>query len=613
MTESLKNPLSISLLVFIFALVLSTVFSITPLVSLFGVYERQMGLITQIQAVGMAFLTIIILNDRRKIYLFADFFILAGTVNAVVAIFQFFGMDITGFDIPLGTHAYGLQGQPDLFGSVMMFTIFLNFGRLFFVVSPVRRLMLGLALLIQTAGILFSLTRGAWIGYLAGLLVFIVILFCFSDKENRRYNLKFILAILMLLLIISAGAVLVFSDFFVPRIISLLQLKGTAATRLILWQETLRFVWNNTIHGKVFGVGLESFRRAFMPFKPLYLSQLEPNVNYDDPHNNYLGILAKMGVIGFLAWAAVWLFTAQAIFRLFRQRLSGEERVFLAGVIAALIAYAVDTMTIFDTAVSMEFFYVFIGIVVSLTGVVRAREKVNSGDLGYPKKTRTPLLFFVAAPVMSVLVLVNSLYYLKAWAADNNFLYALGNIKYYEANRIAAPHARLNILELTLSHLDAAIDLNPIESHYDVYYALASNYYYDVLKVQSPEAARYQLTRGIKRLIACKDVTWEPENLYMVLANAYVRLGDMDNAIRYFKVIVDDWDRQNFYTRYNLANLLMKRANKRMADGDAVGARNDLHEAVDELKKGEAVIAGSDQFANIYRQMLDLEKKIKIE
>ncbi|MEZ0328514.1 MAG: O-antigen ligase family protein [Dissulfuribacterales bacterium] len=281
--DRLRSPISVSLLLFALALVLSTIFSVTPLTSFFGVYERQMGLMTQIQAVAMAFLTIMILDDEKKIYLFSDMLILAGVINAVAAVFQFFGMDFTGFDIPLGTHAYGLQGQPDLFGSAMMFIIFVNFGRLFSNVSLARRLAFGLALLIQTAGILFSLTRGAWIGYLAGLLVFIVILLGLSDKENRRHHLKFILAGLSLLVIISAGAVLAFSDFFVPRIIGLLQLKGTAATRLILWQETLRFAWDNTIHGKVFGVGLESFRRAFMPFKPLHLSQLEPNVNYDDP------------------------------------------------------------------------------------------------------------------------------------------------------------------------------------------------------------------------------------------------------------------------------------------------------------------------------------------
>jgi O-antigen ligase len=612
--DRLKTPLSLSLLVFAMALVLSSVFSITPLVSLFGVYERQMGLMTQIQAVGMAFLTIIILNNKKKIYLFTDLLILAGAINAIVAIFQFFGLDLTGFDIPLGTHAYGLQGQPDLFGSVMMFTIFLNFGRLFSSVSHVRRLAFGLALLVQTAGVLFSLTRGAWIGYLAGLLVFIVILLGLSDKENRKYHLKLILAGLALLLAISVGTILIFSDFFVPRIIGLLQLKGTAATRLILWQETLRFFWVNTIHGEVFGVGLDAFRRAFMPFKPLHLSQLEPNVNYDDPHNNYLGVLAKMGAVGFLAWIAIWFLAARSIFRLFKQGLSNDERVFLAGLTAGLLAYAVNTLTIFDTAVSMALFYVFLGLVVSLNNIVAAREDAKDEvRIITVKKAKTgaPWLFFVVVSMMSVVVVANSVYYFKAWAADHNFLYGLGNIKYYEANRNAmTPPARLQFLETTLARMNAAMEQNPIESHYAVYYALASNYYYDVLRQQTPDAARYQLNEGIKRLLACKDVTWEPENLYIAMADAYARLNDMDSAIRYLKIVVDDWDHQNFYTRYNLATMLAKRADQRAADGDIAGARGDLYEALNQLNRGKAVIARGEEFRHVYGQMLELGKKI---
>ncbi|MGB9713067.1 MAG: O-antigen ligase family protein [Dissulfurimicrobium hydrothermale] len=608
--DRLKTPFSLSVLIFATMLVLSTVFSITPLVSLFGVYERQLGLMTQIQALGMTFLTIIILNDEKKIYLFADLLILAGAINAVVAIFQFFGLDFTGFDIPLGTHAYGLQGQPDLFGSVMMFTIFLNFGRLFSSVSPVRRLAFGVALLVQTAGILFSLTRGAWIGYLSGLLVFIVILLSFSDRGRRKHHLKFILIGLALLLIISAGAVSVFSDFFVPRIMGLLQIKGTAATRLILWQETLRFIWDNTINGKVFGVGLESFRRAFMPFKPLHLSQLEPNVNYDDPHNNYLGILAKMGIAGFLAWTAIWFLAARSIFRLFKQDLLNDERVFLAGLTAGLLAYAVNTLTIFDTVVSMTLFYVFLGLIVSLNNIVAAREDVHNVAV-IEGKAGTPWPFFVIVLVMSVLVVVNGIYYFKAWAADNNFLYGLGNIKYYEANQNAmAPPARLQFLETTLARMNAAMAQNPIESHYAVYYALASSYYYDVLRQQNPDAAKYQLNKGIKRLLVYKDVTWEPENFYIALADAYNKLNDLDSAVKYLKTGVDDWDHQNFYMRYNLAIILVRRADQRAADGDAAGAMADLHEALNQLNRGKAVIARSDEFRHVYGQMLELEKKI---
>lgn len=618
--DRLKTPISGSLLLFALTLVLSTVFSITPLVSLFGVYERQMGVMTQIQAISMTFLTIIILNDEKKIYLFADLLIIAASINAIVAIFQFFGIDFTGLSILLGTRAYGLQGQPDLFGSVMMFAVFLNFARVFSSGTSVKRMAFWLALLIQTIGIILSLTRGAWIGYIVGLLVFIVMVLSFPDKEHRKYHFKLVLVSLSLILTICIGSILIFSDVFIPRIMSLLQFKGTSATRLLLWQETLRFSWENTIHGKLFGVGPEVFRRAFMPFKPLQLSQLEPNVNYDDPHNNYLGILVKMGITGLLAWITIWFFAARSIFRVFKQDLSSDEKILLAGLVAALLAYAVNALTIFDTVVSLVFFGVFLGIVVSLSNIVadKAVGKQNAGIMppgiivAQKAKHRTSWQFFVIMTMMSVLTVINGIYYFKAWVADNNFLYGIRGIKYYDSHHNAmTPSNRIKFLGIILSRIDAAMVQNPIESHYAIYYTLASNYYYDASKNQFIDVARSQLNEGIKRLLAYKNITWEPENLYMALSDSYITLNDTNNAIKYLRIVVDEWDHQKFYTRYNLAVMLDKRADQMVTNGDIAGARNDLSEALDELIKGMAVIFHNNEFKNVYVRMVDLEKKIK--
>ena len=620
--DRLNTPLTFSLIAFVLALVLSTIFSITPLISLFGVYERQLGLMTQIQAICMAFLTVIILKDRHKIYLFADILIVCGAINAVIAIFQFFGMDFTGFNIPLGTHAYGLQGQPDLFGSVMMFAVFLNFGRLFATDSLIKRLIFGSSLFVQTLGVLFSLTRGAWIGYLAGFFVFIALLGVSLDKERRKYYIKFILVSLLLILMVSIGIVFIFRDFFVPRIMGLLHLKGTAQTRLILYEETLRFCLNNTINGHIFGIGIESFRRAFMPFKPLRLSQLEPNVNYDDPHSNYLGILAKTGIIGFLIYAAIWWFALKLLVGIFRQTHSNNERLFLAGLSAALFAYAVDNITIFDTAASMVFFYVFLGIIISWHYIITAEKdtpvkkavctgqiKAGAGRTGWP--------FTALFAVMSIMVIINSIYYLKAWAADNKFLYGLGNVKYYETNLRGNPyyHNKPFFMERTLTLLNEAMSENPVESQYAVYYSLASNDYYDALKDINKKAAEYQVREGIKKVIGYKDTTWEPENLYLAMATAYLKLNDIDDAIKYYRIIVDDWDHQNFYTRYNLAHTLVMRADQEMAQRNSIAAKNDLIDALSQLKKGETVIASSEGqklFRPAYDKMLGLEKEVKL-
>ncbi len=617
----LNTPISGSLLIFILTLVLSTIFSTTPLVSFFGLYERQMGLMTQVQALSMTFLTAIILIDEKKISLFADLLIIAASINALIAVFQFFGMDFTGGPALLGNRAYGLQGQPDLFGPVMMFTVFLNFSKVFSSGDTfIKRMAFWLALFIQSIGIILSLTRGTWIGYIVGFLVFMVVILRFSNQEHKKKHVKLALVSLSLITMICITFIVMFDDFFIPRIVSMLQLKGSAETRLLLWQETLKFSWENTTRGKLFGVGPEAFRSTFLPFKPLHLSQLEPNINYDDPHNAYLGILAKGGIVGFLGWITIWFFTTRAIFRVSRHDLSYNEKVLLAGVIAALSAYAVNALTIFDTAVSLTFFCVFMGIVISLSNIVKGRtvEKHNTysmpTDIIVAQKTKygASWQFCIIMITMSALTFINSIYYCNAWRADNNFRYGTKGLQYYDTHHSGMTSSdKIKLLEKILSRIDTAMAQNPIESHYVIYYALASNYYYNYLKKRSIDIARPQLDEGIKRLLVYKDITWEPENLYMAIADSYITVNDTNNAIKYLRIVVDDWDHQKFYTRYNLAVMLKKRAHQRKIEGDIAGAKDDFYKALEELNKGMAVIALNSDFKTVYTRMVNLEKEIK--
>jgi len=81
--------------------------------------------------------------------------------------------------------------------------------------------------------------------------------------------------------------------------------------------------------------GIESFRRGFMPYKPLELSQLEPNVNYDDPHNNFLGVLAKAGIIGFVFYAWIFIAAAGMLYKTLKMAEPKKEKMLIIGIAAA--------------------------------------------------------------------------------------------------------------------------------------------------------------------------------------------------------------------------------------------------------------------------------------
>ena len=53
------------------------------------------------------------------------------------------------------------------------------------------------------------------------------------------------------------------------------------------------------------GIGIETYRYAFMSHKSLRLEALDPMTNHDNPHNNYLYVLASFGLLGLAAYG--WL------------------------------------------------------------------------------------------------------------------------------------------------------------------------------------------------------------------------------------------------------------------------------------------------------------------
>jgi len=65
---------------------------------------------------------------------------------------------------------------------------------------------------------------------------------------------------------------------------------GTTLKKLLVWP---------------FGIGIETYRYAFMSHKSKKLEALDPMTNHDNPHNNYLYTLASCGILGLAAY--LWL------------------------------------------------------------------------------------------------------------------------------------------------------------------------------------------------------------------------------------------------------------------------------------------------------------------
>ena len=133
-------------------------------------------------------------------------------------------------------------------------------------------------------------SRGAILG-----LVAIFLLCGFLHIPKQRYEFKLRLVLYSALVIVSLLALLK-SGFA-----SLCE----EDVRIPLWTGCLEM----TADHPVIGVGSGGFESAFAPYRPLdYFQKTYVAVRSNHPHNILLYILACFGVLGFAAWAVIWVY-----------------------------------------------------------------------------------------------------------------------------------------------------------------------------------------------------------------------------------------------------------------------------------------------------------------
>ncbi len=420
------NPIACGIALFLAALAVATLLSPQSHVSLYGEYFRRMGLVTMLPLclVSLAVMAFVDTDQRRESLLLACVGI--GTLNAAYALAQLFGID------PFRTAAglrelmteyvgrpVGFSGNADFFGPMVVITSLLATYKLFAALVERRWgacLLWSASLIVQVAGLILSLTRGAWIAALVGFAVFAIV-FLLKYRKAMLPNVIFLLvgvAMVMCCVYLTIG---VFSAdrqrLIVGKLQTIMSLSGYAGLpieRIILWRDTAGFIAHQWGEGRFTGVGLDCFGRYFMPHKSLDLARVVISGSFDNPHNNYLGMLAMTGVPGFLAY--LFLFAA-AFWRLGRgivKETDFRRTALCVGMLAALVGYAVNLVTIFDTVTTYLFFFVMLGLV---AGIRVGGSDAECGLAGWRRWTVVVLLL-LPFPLLAM----GSARMVSLWRAD---------------------------------------------------------------------------------------------------------------------------------------------------------------------------------------------------
>ncbi len=349
-------------------------------------------------------------NRRPLTFWVVAMLLLAGTSQALIGIWQF-GLRGDGPEhflvLDRFYRAYGTYEQPNPFGGFMNLSVLLALGVLVGLFGAFcywlrdrsmkerknkpadsgLRILIMIVLVALVAGLsgmalLFSWSRGAWMGFAAGMAA--LLLFW---PRKRRYGVMLLgLALLLILLALGMGllpeAVAArltgFAEDFTlgdVRGVDINDDNYSVLERQAHWQAGLNMLRDDVWLGSGFG----NYAVAY----PEYAL-----INWPDPlghaHNYYINLLAEVGVLGLAAYLLFWSAVIWQTIRLL-SHLDWPDRGIALGLLAVWVALAVHHLV---DKLYVNNIYIHLGVLLGLLQLLAWQVREAQGVMVARSETR---------------------------------------------------------------------------------------------------------------------------------------------------------------------------------------------------------------------------------
>jgi O-antigen ligase len=508
------SPGCIFLGLWLASLLLSTLFSLNQLTSVFGQYGRFMGLFTFLNLL-VAPLYLVSFFPRAELRRLLYVSVGTALLVALYGLLQY--VDFVGLwpetirwtDAPQN-RVFATMGHANHLGAYLATNlIFLNY--LYAGLGPARRRWLNstvflLGLLSLFGCLLLTASRGA---VLAFFLVYLILLVLRVVKHRQALRQKIWLLLFAGLVIVgtAAASLLIFVDNLdslglfsrTEQTIASLE-KGVVPERL----SFLRSSWQMFLDHPLLGTGLSTFRDAYSAYRRTdYVIDGPGNAHQitvpESAHNEYANILATQGLLGLIAFLGLLGYAVYSLLRrYFADRRGTSDDYWHLAVMGGLLVFAVQVLFNFGELVNWFVFFLLIGIVLAETPSPRPISLRLPGALLLPLSVMA-LLALSWSFGWSVLAPARADYYLlQARLADSRgesesaggyYLVAIGSqpleYQFYQqyadylleqATLLAATAEREQYLQLAAKYYRQAILLNP--NYPSAYHNLALTYLY---------------------------------------------------------------------------------------------------------------------------------------
>ena len=346
-----RNPLNIPVAAFLVAAAIGVIMGVDFKHSLKG--YMTLGWIS------IFFLFVNNVKDETQFKKLVRILILITTIAGAYAIFQHF----TRIDF-FGNVKYleksfarspGFFNSPQTFGNYILLVLPVVFGLSFYSNNRREKRWLQLSGLIVLTAIIFSYTRGVWLGLIGGL-IFMAIL------RSR----KLLLFVLTGLIVCSVFLVILPSSGFSRRVMGTFKSERPVGDRIYFWEGSLKIIRDYPITG----LGWEGFGLVYPEYKPAEGRQLVSNA-----HNNFIDMAVDSGLLGLgiFIWFLVTIYKVG--FHIFKELEEGYFKGIAWGFLGSFTAFLIAGLSQYnfgDSEVVM-LFYFLLGMVMVIPRIKEAK------------------------------------------------------------------------------------------------------------------------------------------------------------------------------------------------------------------------------------------------
>ncbi len=425
---------------------LSTIFSVTPSISLFGSYQRLQGTYTTFSYIVIFLAIIANLHKREQINRLVTTVILASLPVSLYGLLQRYQIDPIPWGGNVSIRIAANMGNSIFVAAYLIMVFPLTIGRIVdafrailsdtesdaqnnggSVKDVVRATIYVFIAALELIAIYMSQSRGPLLGLLAGLY-FLVLLFSIYWRKSwltfTTIGLAVIGAIFLVVFNMSGGPLEALKDSqAIGRFGNLLNPESNSAlVRQYIWEGTVKLV---SIHAPlkfpdgetdkfnflrpIIGYGPETMYVAYNQFYQPELGQVEKrNASPDRAHNETWDSIVITGISGLLVYLAIFSSVFyyglkwQGLIKTTRNKIGFFACLVGGGIIGALAMIMIKGVEFFG--VGLPFGMIF-GVVLYLTG--QALYAFFQSDQARPDNPYIPLMIVLFAAVVGHFVEIN--------------------------------------------------------------------------------------------------------------------------------------------------------------------------------------------------------------